>query len=134
MYFLISENNFSMMVRGVMKIPLSFFSCLESLFVPRWIKPLPNYLANLGARHRLVAVIEDNSRSGGTASSISQFLRDRNIYTPQRDFGIPEKFLDHASRAQVLNEIGLTAQDISRDIIEAMARLDEAISEKIKKN
>jgi len=101
---------------------------------PRWIKPLPNYLANLGARHRLVAVIEDNSRSGGTASSISQFLRDRNIYTPQRDFGIPEKFLDHASRAQVLNEIGLTAQDISRDIIEAMARLDNAISEKIKKN
>ena len=101
---------------------------------PRWIKPLPNYLANLGARHRLVAVIEDNSRSGGTASSISQFLRDRNIYTPQRDFGIPEKFLDHASRAQVLNEIGLTAQDISRDIIEAMARLDNAISEKVKKN
>ena len=101
---------------------------------PRWIKPLPNYLANLGARHRLVAVIEDNSRSGGTASSISQFLRDRNIYTPQRDFGIPEKFLDHASRAQVLNEIGLTAQDISRDIIEGMARLDNAISEKVKKN
>jgi 1-deoxy-D-xylulose-5-phosphate synthase len=101
---------------------------------PRWIKPLPSYLANLGARHRLVAVIEDNSRSGGTGSSISQFLRDRNIYTPQRDFGIPEKFLDHASRAQVLNEIGLTAQDISRDIIEAMARLDNAISEKVKKN
>ena len=101
---------------------------------PRWIKPLPSYLSNLGARHRLVAVIEDNSRSGGTASSISQFLRDRNIYTPQRDFGIPEKFLDHASRAQVLNEIGLTAQDISRDIIEAMARLDNAISEKVKKN
>ena len=101
---------------------------------PRWIKPLPNYLANLGARHRLVAVIEDNSRSGGTASSISQFLRDRNIYTPQRDFGIPEKFLEHATRMQVLNEIGLTAQDISRDIIEAMARLDNAIAEKIKKN
>ncbi|MFZ9248625.1 MAG: 1-deoxy-D-xylulose-5-phosphate synthase [Candidatus Nanopelagicales bacterium] len=100
---------------------------------PRWIKPLPSYLANLGARHRLVAVIEDNSRSGGTGSSISQFLRDRNIYTPQRDFGIPEKFLDHASRAQVLNEIGLTAQDISRDIIEVMARFDNAISEKVKK-
>ncbi|MEY3496726.1 MAG: hypothetical protein RJA80_949 [Actinomycetota bacterium] len=101
---------------------------------PRWIKPLPSYLANLGARHRFVAVIEDSSRSGGTGSSISQFLRDKNIYTPQRDFGIPEKFLDHASRAQVLNEIGLTAQDISRDIIEVMARFDNAISEKVKKN
>ena len=97
---------------------------------PRWIKPLPNYLANLGARHRLVAVIEDNSRSGGVATSISQFFRDRNIYTPQKDFGIPERFLDHASRAQVLSEIGLTSQDISREIIEAMARLDNAFATK----
>ena len=93
-------------------------------------KPLPNYLANLGARHRLVAVIEDNSRSGGVATSISQFFRDRNIYTPQKDFGIPERFLDHASRAQVLSEIGLTSQDISREIIEAMARLDNAFATK----
>ena len=97
---------------------------------PRWIKPLPNYLANLGARHRLVAVIEDNSRSGGVATSISQFFRDRNIYTPQKDFGIPERFLDHASRAQVLSEIGLSSQDISREIIEAMARLDNAFATK----
>jgi 1-deoxy-D-xylulose-5-phosphate synthase len=61
-------------------------------------------------------------------------LRDKNIYTPQRDFGIPEMFLQHASRVQVMSEIGLTAQDISREIIEAIARLDNAISEKIKKN
>ncbi len=101
---------------------------------PRWIKPLPKYLAKLAANHRLIAVVEDNSRSGGTATGISQFLRDKNIYTPQRDFGIPEMFLQHASRAQVMSEIGLTAQDISREIIEAIARLDNAISEKIKKN
>jgi 1-deoxy-D-xylulose-5-phosphate synthase len=96
---------------------------------PRWIKPLPNYISTLAARHRLIAVVEDNSKSGGVAAGISQFLRDRNIYTPQRDFGIPEKFLNHATRAQVLSEIGLTAQDISREIIEAMARIDNAMSE-----
>ena len=96
---------------------------------PRWIKPLPNYLATLAAKHRLIAVVEDNSKSGGVAASISQFLRDKNIYTPQRDFGIPEKFLNHATRAQVMAEIGLTSQDISREIIEALARLDNARSE-----
>ena len=96
---------------------------------PRWIKPLPNYISTLAARHRLIAVVEDNSKSGGVAAGISQFLRDRNIYTPQRDFGIPEKFLNHATRAQVLSEIGLTSQDISREIIEAMARIDNAMSE-----
>jgi 1-deoxy-D-xylulose-5-phosphate synthase len=96
---------------------------------PRWIKPLPNYLSTLSAKHRLIAVVEDNSKSGGVAAGISQFLRDKNIYTPQRDFGIPEKFLNHGSRAQIMSEIGLTAQDISREIIEAVARLDNAFSE-----
>jgi len=101
---------------------------------PRWIKPLPKYLSTLAAKHRLIAVVEDNSKSGGVAASISQFLRDRNIYTPQRDFGIPEKFLNHATRAQVMAEIGLTSQDISREIIEALARLDNARSESADKN
>jgi len=101
---------------------------------PRWIKPLPKYLSTLAAKHRLIAVVEDNSKSGGVAASISQFLRDRNIYTPQRDFGIPEKFLNHATRAQVMAEIGLTSQDISREIIEALARLDNARSESSYKN
>jgi 1-deoxy-D-xylulose-5-phosphate synthase len=97
---------------------------------PRWIKPLPNYLSTFAAKHRLIAVVEDNSKSGGVAAGISQFLRDKNIYTPQRDFGIPEKFLNHGSRAQIMSEIGLTAQDISREIIEAVARLDNALSER----
>jgi dTDP-4-amino-4,6-dideoxygalactose transaminase len=77
-----------------------------------------------------IAVVEDNSKSGGVAAGISQFLRDKNIYTPQRDFGIPEKFLNHGTRAQIMVEIGLTAQDISREIIEAVARLDNALSER----
>jgi len=94
---------------------------------PRWIKPLPNYLAKLGSSHRMVVVVEDNSKSGGVAAAISQFLRDKNIYTPQRDFGIPEKFLTHGTRAQVMSEIGLTAQDISREVIESMARLDSSL-------
>jgi 1-deoxy-D-xylulose-5-phosphate synthase len=97
---------------------------------PRWIKPLPKYLVTLAAKHRLIAVVEDNSKSGGVAAGISQFLRDQNIYTPQRDFGIPEKFLMHATRAQVMSEIGLTAQDISREIIEAVARLDDVLSDR----
>ena len=97
---------------------------------PRWIKPLSNYVSTLAVKHRLIAVVEDNSKSGGAAAGISQFLRDKNIYTPQRDFGIPEKFLNHGSRAQVMAEIGLTAQDISREIIEAVARLDNVLSEK----
>jgi 1-deoxy-D-xylulose-5-phosphate synthase len=42
--------------------------------------------------------------------------------------GIPQRFLDHASRAQILSEIGLTAQDVARTVVETIARLDGAES------
>jgi hypothetical protein len=63
---------------------------------------------------------------------IPELLKTKNKFssTNDRDFGIPEKFLNHGTRAQIMSEIGLTAQDISREIIEAVARLDNALSEK----
>ncbi|MGW1927038.1 hypothetical protein ACWCQ0_50625, partial [Streptomyces massasporeus] len=44
--------------------------------------------------------------------------------TPLRDFGIPPRFLDHASRGEVLAEIGLTAPDIARQVTGLVSRLD----------
>lgn len=41
-----------------------------------------------------------------------------------RDFGIPPRFLDHASRAEVMAEIGLTAPDIARQVTGLVSRLD----------
>ena len=38
--------------------------------------------------------------------------------------GIPQRFLDHATRAQVLSEIGLTPQEVARRVVETVARLD----------
>jgi len=43
---------------------------------------------------------------------------------PLRDFGIPPRFLDHASRAEVMAEIGLTAPDIARQVTGLVAKLD----------
>ncbi len=42
---------------------------------------------------------------------------------PLRDFGIPQEFLDHASRAEILAEIGLTAPDIARQVTALVSRL-----------
>ncbi|KWX00365.1 1-deoxy-D-xylulose-5-phosphate synthase [Carbonactinospora thermoautotrophica] len=91
---------------------------------PRWVKPVAPELVTLAARHRLVVTVEDNGRVGGVGAAIAQALRDANVPTPVRDFGIPQRFLDHAKRPEILAEIGLTAQDISRQVVEAVARLD----------
>ena len=75
---------------------------------PRWVKPVDEQLAPLAGRHRLVAVVEDNSRAGGVGSAVGQALRDAGVDVPLRTFGIPEQFLAHGKRAEVLADIGLT--------------------------
>jgi len=89
---------------------------------PRWIKPLDEKLVGLAAEHRLVAVVEDNSRVGGVGDAVARLLRDGDVDVPVRTFGIPQAFLDHAKRAQILGDIGLTPQGLARDITAAIAR------------
>ncbi|PJE93852.1 1-deoxy-D-xylulose-5-phosphate synthase [Streptomyces carminius] len=91
---------------------------------PRWVKPVDEALPSLADRHRVVVTVEDNVRAGGVGSAIAQALRDAGVDVPLRDFGIPPRFLEHASRKEVLAEIGLTAPDIARQVTGLVAKLD----------
>ncbi|MEO6204009.1 MAG: 1-deoxy-D-xylulose-5-phosphate synthase, partial [Mycobacteriales bacterium] len=91
---------------------------------PRWIAPVAPELLALAADHRLVVTVEDNGRVGGVGSVLSQALRDHDIDVAARDVGIPQRFLDHGTRAQVQAEVGLTAQEVARRIVEQVARLE----------
>ncbi len=91
---------------------------------PRWVKPVDEALAPLAEHHRVVVTVEDNSRAGGVGSAVAQALRDAGVDVPLRDFGIPPVFLDHASRGEVMTEIGLTAPDIARQVTGLVAKLD----------
>ncbi|WP_413103659.1 1-deoxy-D-xylulose-5-phosphate synthase [Streptomyces sp. Inha503] len=90
---------------------------------PRWVKPVDEELPALAERHRVVVTVEDNSRVGGVGSAVAQALRDSGIDMPVRDFGIPPRFLDHASRKEVMAEIGLTAPDIARQVTGLVSRI-----------
>jgi 1-deoxy-D-xylulose-5-phosphate synthase len=89
---------------------------------PRWVKPVDPKLVELAAKFKLVVTIEDNGRAGGCGSMIAQALRDAGVNTPVRDFGIPQVFLEHAKRPAVLQEIGLTGQEVAREITELIAQ------------
>lgn len=93
---------------------------------PLWVKPLPQGLVSMAARHRAVVVIEDGIRVGGVAAALSQLLRDHRVFMPQFDFGVPLRFLEHGTVAQVREDCGLVASPIALEVVEAMARLDEA--------
>jgi 1-deoxy-D-xylulose-5-phosphate synthase len=89
---------------------------------PRWVKPVDLKLVELAAKFKFVVTIEDNGRAGGCGSMIAQALRDAGVTTPVRDLGIPQQFLEHAKRPAVLQEIGLTGQQLARDITELIAQ------------
>jgi 1-deoxy-D-xylulose-5-phosphate synthase len=96
---------------------------------PRWVLPVDGALVPLAARHRLVVVVEDNGRVGGMGTAVQQRLADEGVPTPLRDFGVPQRFLDHDSRAQVLELVGLTAQEVSRQVVEVVAGLDARLEQ-----
>ncbi|MFF3979598.1 1-deoxy-D-xylulose-5-phosphate synthase [Streptomyces sp. NPDC001828] len=101
---------------------------------PRWVKPVDEQLPLLAARHRLVAVVEDNVRTGGVGWAVGQALRDAGVDVPLRGFGIPEQFLAHAKRGEVLADIGLTPVEIAGRIGAALAATEEAAAAAEKEN
>ncbi|HEX5494759.1 MAG TPA: 1-deoxy-D-xylulose-5-phosphate synthase [Mycobacteriales bacterium] len=95
-----------------------------SVVDPRWVTPVPTDLVELAARHRLVVTLEDGGRVGGVGSRLSQAMRDAEVDVPTRDLGIPQCFLDQAKVDQVRGEIGLTAQDVARRVVEWVSHRD----------
>ncbi|MEA4943646.1 MAG: 1-deoxy-D-xylulose-5-phosphate synthase [Propionicimonas sp.] len=89
---------------------------------PVWALPVSANLLELVREHDLVATIEDGGVAGGLGSRLSQEARAAGITTLVREFGIPQDFLPQGSRGELLDSIGLTAQQLAREITEAFAR------------
>ena len=85
---------------------------------PRWVVPIPVSLVELSRTHRLVITIEDGVRVGGVGTRLRQDLRAAGVDTGVNELGLPDEFIDHASRSQILADVGLTAQAIARDVID----------------
>ncbi len=88
---------------------------------PRWVKPLDAALPEAARQHGLVATVEDNGRVGGFGDAVARMLRDNDIDTPVRTFGLDQVFLEHGERAQLLDAQGLTPQHLARQITELVA-------------
>jgi 1-deoxy-D-xylulose-5-phosphate synthase len=85
---------------------------------PRWVKPLPAALVTMARRYKSVVVLEDGIRHGGIASSLSEMFRDARLDISINSIGTPLEFIEHSKRAEVLEDIGMTAQKIAREIVE----------------
>ena len=83
----------------------------------RWVKPLPKSLVTMAQRYKSVVVLEDGIKHGGIASTISELFRDAQLNVPVHSIGIPLTFLEHAKRSEILEELGITVQNITRSLV-----------------
>ncbi|MGO1801548.1 MAG: 1-deoxy-D-xylulose-5-phosphate synthase [Microbacteriaceae bacterium] len=84
---------------------------------PRWAIPVQPSIIELAAHHRLVITLEDGIRVGGIGTRVRQVLREAGIDTAVDELGLPDEFIDHASRDQILADAGLTAPKIAQDVV-----------------
>jgi len=84
---------------------------------PRWVIPVPTSIVELAADHRIVVTIEDGVKVAGIGTRIRQDLRAAGVDTAVDELGLPAEFLDHGSRKFILEQVGLTAQTIARDVV-----------------
>jgi 1-deoxy-D-xylulose-5-phosphate synthase len=96
---------------------------------PRWVLPVPDLVGELAPRHKLVVTLEDNGVAGGVGSAVSAALRRAEIDVPCRDVGLPQRFQAQASRSEVLADIGLTDQNVARQITGWVAALGSVDAE-----
>lgn len=88
-----------------------------SVIDPRWVVPVPKTVLSEAAEHRLVVTIEDGVKVGGIGTRIRQDMRAAQIDTALNEVGLPDEFLEHASRDEILERVGLTAKNIAHDIV-----------------
>lgn len=84
---------------------------------PRWVVPVQQSLVELAASHRLVITIEDGIRVGGIGTRVRQVLREAGVDTAVDELGVPDEFIGHATREQILEDAGLTPAKIAQDVV-----------------
>ena len=79
----------------------------------RFVKPLDEkLLSKLLKKAKVFISIEDGSIMGGAGSAVQEFASKENLNVRSILFGIPDKFIEHASREEMLVEAGLDVENI----------------------
>ena len=85
----------------------------------RFVKPLDeDILRKYLSEAQAFVSIEDGSVAGGAGSAVQEFCSDNNINVKSKLFGIPDIFIEHQSREEMIEESGLKASRIIKEIEE----------------
>jgi 1-deoxy-D-xylulose-5-phosphate synthase len=91
---------------------------------PRWVRPVPLELVAMAREHALVVTVEDGVRAGGVGDALAKAMRDGGVRTPLRDLGVAADWYPHGTRAEILADVGLTVDGVTRDVLAMLSDVD----------
>ena len=84
----------------------------------RFIKPMDaKMLIDLSSSHDTIITVEEGTEIGGFGSGILEFISKNYININVENIAIPDTYIEHASRSEQLDEIGLSGKRIADNII-----------------
>jgi 1-deoxy-D-xylulose-5-phosphate synthase len=83
--------------------------------------PVASSIVDFARDHRIVVSIEDGIRVGGVGTRIRQELRQAGVDTGVDELGLPDEFLEHDTRGNILARVGLTPDAIASKIINQLS-------------
>jgi 1-deoxy-D-xylulose-5-phosphate synthase len=99
---------------------------------PLWALPVSDTLVDLAAAHPIVVTLEDGLVEGGVGQRLGARLGERGARVTVLNLGIPQRFLAHGSRDEVLDEIGLTPAKVAMRVLDAVLAADGLASEDLR--
>lgn len=93
--------------------------CSPTIVNARFVKPMDlGALSDVAAQFDLIVTIEENAVEGGFGAAVASHLADR-IRPGQKivNLGIPDRFVDHGPRKDLLDEVGLSPEAITRTLL-----------------
>ncbi len=83
----------------------------------RFIKPLDEkLLLEIARSHDGLITVEENAVQGGAGSAVAELLAAHGIAVPLLQLGLPDRFIEHMTREELLAEVGLDAAGIKASI------------------
>ncbi|WP_029069772.1 1-deoxy-D-xylulose-5-phosphate synthase [Jonesia quinghaiensis] len=92
-----------------------------TVVAPTWVLPIPPGLIDLAKSADVVITVEDGLASGGIGALLAEHVTATGSSVRVHPLGLPPAFLDHASRAQIIEATGLTDQAIADRTVQALA-------------
>lgn len=104
--------NFGSLLHNVIPIAKKYNLTLIDM---RFVKPLDEeILKSLIPNAEVYLTIEDGSIMGGAGSAVQEFCALNSINTPGYLIGIPDKFIEHGSREEMIEMAGLDPESLEK--------------------